>query len=130
MWRQEMLPSNLHGCHFDTISSFSKKFCPGYFLSNLVVMWVLQGLQLNGLVCQDEISPEILLVYRTHLVMVAHKILAADTWCKDAKKLPKVETQVQIRATAHARDGSAPSSGAVFPGAFERSAWAQTLIRL
>jgi hypothetical protein len=23
MWRQEMLPSNLHGCHFDSISSFS-----------------------------------------------------------------------------------------------------------
>jgi hypothetical protein len=23
MWRQEMLSSILHGCHFDTISSFS-----------------------------------------------------------------------------------------------------------
>jgi hypothetical protein len=36
MWRQ-MLPSILHGCHFDTISSFSKKFCPRYFRSGLVV---------------------------------------------------------------------------------------------
>jgi hypothetical protein len=32
MWRQEMLPSILHGCHFDTISSFStKKFVPDIF---------------------------------------------------------------------------------------------------
>jgi hypothetical protein len=35
MWRQEMLPSILHGCHLDTISNFSK-FCPGYFWSDLV----------------------------------------------------------------------------------------------
>jgi hypothetical protein len=34
----------------------------------------------------------------------------------------KLERTVQIRSTAHARDGSAPSSGAAFPGAFERSA--------
>jgi hypothetical protein len=32
MWRQAMLPSVLHGCHFDTISSFSiKNFAPDIF---------------------------------------------------------------------------------------------------
>jgi hypothetical protein len=32
-WRQEMLPSILHGCHFDTISSFSiNNFVPGIFI--------------------------------------------------------------------------------------------------
>jgi hypothetical protein len=32
MWRQEMLPRILHGCHFDTISSFSfKNVVPGIF---------------------------------------------------------------------------------------------------
>jgi hypothetical protein len=32
MWHQEMLPSILHGCHFDTISSFSlKNFVPDIF---------------------------------------------------------------------------------------------------
>jgi hypothetical protein len=32
MWRQEMLSSILHGCHFDTISSFSSKnFVPDIF---------------------------------------------------------------------------------------------------
>jgi hypothetical protein len=32
MWRQEMLPSIVHGCHFDTISSFSlKNFVPDIF---------------------------------------------------------------------------------------------------
>jgi hypothetical protein len=32
MWRQEMLSSILHGCHFDTISSFSiKNFVPDIF---------------------------------------------------------------------------------------------------
>jgi hypothetical protein len=32
IWRQEMLPSTLHGCHFDTISSFSiKNFVPDIF---------------------------------------------------------------------------------------------------
>jgi hypothetical protein len=32
MWCQEMLPSILHGCHFDTISSFSiKNFVPDIF---------------------------------------------------------------------------------------------------
>jgi hypothetical protein len=38
MWRQGMLPSILNGCHFYTISSFFiKKFCPGYFWSDLVL---------------------------------------------------------------------------------------------
>jgi hypothetical protein len=33
MWRQEMLPSILHGCHFDTISSFSvKNVVPDIFI--------------------------------------------------------------------------------------------------
>jgi hypothetical protein len=32
MWRQEMLPSILHGCHFNTISSFFlKNFVPDIF---------------------------------------------------------------------------------------------------
>jgi hypothetical protein len=32
MWHQEMLPSNLHGYHFDTISSFSiRNFVPDIF---------------------------------------------------------------------------------------------------
>jgi hypothetical protein len=32
MWRQEILPSILHGCHFDTISIFSfKNFVPDIF---------------------------------------------------------------------------------------------------
>jgi hypothetical protein len=32
MWRQEMLPSALDGCHFDTICSFSiKNFVPDIF---------------------------------------------------------------------------------------------------
>jgi hypothetical protein len=57
-------------------------------LTSLVV-WDLQG---NGAVCQVKISPEILLVYRAHLVMVVYKILAADMRCKGVKKLPKVGT--------------------------------------
>jgi hypothetical protein len=41
MWRQEMLPSILHGCHLDTISSFSFKNLSQIFLSDLVctVKW-------------------------------------------------------------------------------------------
>jgi hypothetical protein len=35
MWRQEMLPSILHGCHFDTISSFSIKIVSRIFLIRL-----------------------------------------------------------------------------------------------
>jgi hypothetical protein len=52
----------------------------------------LSGITLtrDGPVCQVESSPEILLVYRTHLVMNVHKILAADTRCKGVKELPKV----------------------------------------
>jgi hypothetical protein len=45
--------------------------------------------------------------------MTVHKILAANTRYKGAKKLPELGRTVKIRATAHARDGSAPSSGAV-----------------
>jgi hypothetical protein len=47
-------------------------------------------LQENGPVGQVKTSPEILLVYRAHLVMIAHKILAACTQRKGVKKLPKV----------------------------------------
>jgi hypothetical protein len=50
--------------------------------------------------------------------MTVHKILAADMLRKGVKKLPKFGSKVQIRATAHARDGSAPSSAAVFSGAY------------
>jgi hypothetical protein len=50
--------------------------------------------------------------------MTVHKILAADTRYKGAKQLPYLGRTVQIRATAHARDGSAPGSGAVFPSEF------------
>jgi hypothetical protein len=42
----------------------------------------------NGPVCQVETLPEIMRVYRAYLVMTV-KILAADTRCKGAKKLPK-----------------------------------------
>jgi uncharacterized membrane protein len=41
----------------------------------------------NGPVDQVETSPEILLVYRAHLVMIAHKILAASTRRKSVKKI-------------------------------------------
>jgi hypothetical protein len=38
MWRQEMLPSILHGYHFDTISSFSiKNFVPDIFDQTLYI---------------------------------------------------------------------------------------------
>jgi hypothetical protein len=50
---------------------------------------VLQG---NGPVGQVETSPEMLLVYRAHLVMIAHKILAAYTRHKGVKKFPEVGT--------------------------------------
>jgi hypothetical protein len=33
MWRQEMLPSILHGCHFEAISSFSIKILSLIFLN-------------------------------------------------------------------------------------------------
>jgi hypothetical protein len=46
----------------------------------------------NGPVCQVETSPEILLIYRAHLVMIVHIIFAADTRCKGANKLPKFGT--------------------------------------
>jgi hypothetical protein len=76
------------------------------------------NLQGNGPVCQVETLPEILSVYRAYLIMTVHKILAADMRCKGVKKLLKLGRTVQIRATAHARDGSTPSSGTVFPGEF------------
>jgi hypothetical protein len=41
-------------------------------------MTVIEELQRNGPVCQVEISPEILLPYRAHPVMIVHKISAAD----------------------------------------------------
>jgi hypothetical protein len=44
MWCQEMLPSILHGCHFDTICSFSvKNFVPDIFDQtsyHLLLHWV------------------------------------------------------------------------------------------
>jgi hypothetical protein len=46
----------------------------------------------NGPVGHVETSPEIFLVYRAHLVMMAHKILAASTLRKGVKKLPKFGT--------------------------------------
>jgi hypothetical protein len=85
----------------------------------------MQYLQGNGLVCQVKTSPEILLVYRAHIVMIVHKILTANTRWKGVKKFPELEHTVQIRTTTRAHDGSAPSSGAVFAGAFEQSAWAR-----
>jgi hypothetical protein len=44
---------------------------------------VLKG---NGLVDQVRTLPEILLVYRAHLEMTAHKISAIDTLCKRVQK--------------------------------------------
>jgi hypothetical protein len=79
---------------------------------------LLNHSQENGPVCQVETVLEIMFVYRAYLVVTVHKILAADTWSKGAKICPKLEQPVQIRATAHACDGSEPSAGAVFSGAF------------
>jgi hypothetical protein len=53
---------------------------------------VRKNLQGNGTVCQVETSPEISNVCRAYLVMTVHKILAADTRCKGAKKLLEVGT--------------------------------------
>jgi hypothetical protein len=44
----------------------------------------------NGVVGQVRTSPEILLVYRAHLVMIIQNIGAADMLCKGVKKLLKV----------------------------------------
>jgi hypothetical protein len=38
MWRQEMLPSILHGCHFDNISSFSIKMSSRIFLIKPIIL--------------------------------------------------------------------------------------------
>jgi hypothetical protein len=84
--------------------------------------WLLQE---NGPVGQVGTSPEIFLLYRAHLVMIAHRILAASTQRKGVKNCPNLERTVQIRATAHAHDGRVPSGGAVFAGAFELTAWAR-----
>jgi hypothetical protein len=61
--------------------------------------------------------PRPLVVYRAHVVMTI-KNAAVNTLCKGAKKCSRLECTVQICATAHARDGSAPSSGAIFHRAF------------
>jgi hypothetical protein len=53
---------------------------------------VIYHSQANGPVGQVETSPEILLVYRAHLVMIADNILAASTRRKGVKKLPKLGT--------------------------------------
>jgi hypothetical protein len=79
----------------------------------------------NGLVGQVKTSPVILLIYTAHLVMTVHKISAANTLCKGAKKLLKLECTIQIHATTHAHDGSTLSSGKVFPRVFQRSASAR-----
>lgn len=47
-------------------------------------------LQENGLFCQIEGEPEILLIYRVHLVRIIHKISALDTWYEVVKNFPKV----------------------------------------
>jgi hypothetical protein len=73
----------------------------------------------NGPVGQAETSPEILFVFRAYLLMIIQKISTANTLCKGAKNCSKLECTVQIRATAHARDCSAPSSDAVFRCAFQ-----------
>jgi hypothetical protein len=43
----------------------------------------------TGPVGQVETSPEIFLVYRAHLVMIVHKISAADILCSGTKELLK-----------------------------------------
>jgi hypothetical protein len=48
MWRQEMLPSILHGCHFDIISSFSiQNVVPDIFDQTLYVGALPQTTALN-----------------------------------------------------------------------------------
>jgi hypothetical protein len=79
--------------------------------------FLLHHCQGNGLVGQVEIPPEILLIYRIHLVMIVHKISAAGMLSKGAKNCSKVECVVQIRATMH--DSNAPSSGVVFHSALK-----------
>jgi hypothetical protein len=82
-------------------------------------MIVIEGLEGNGPVCQVENLPAILLAYRAHPVTIVYKTSAADTWRKGVKKLPKFLTySSNSRHRACVCDGSAPSSGAVLPGAF------------
>jgi hypothetical protein len=73
---------------------------------------------------QVETSSEILLVYRAHLVMIVTQNFSCRYAVQGCEKnYPKLERTVQIRATAHAHDSRVPSSGAVFAGAFELTAW-------
>jgi hypothetical protein len=75
---------------------------------------MLSHIQGNGPVCQVQSSPEILLVYRVHVVMIVQRILAADTRVQGCEKnFPNL-----------------PSSGAVFHGAVLTVCVGQTLIRL
>jgi hypothetical protein len=48
------------------------------------------------MVCQVETSPEILLVYRAHLVMIGHYILAADTRCMVRKNAQSWNVQFKF----------------------------------
>jgi hypothetical protein len=48
------------------------------------------------MVCKVKTSAEILLIYSTHLVMTANKILAADTQHKCAKNCPSWNVQLKF----------------------------------
>jgi hypothetical protein len=68
-------------------------------------------------------NPHLKLLYTAHVVMTAHKISVANMLCKGAKNYClKSECTIQICATAY--DSSVPSSGVVFPAAFQNSACA------
>lgn len=73
---------------------------------------LLQG---NDIVWQVDITPEIFLIYGAHLLVIGHKISAANTRCKGAKSSTDLKCTVQIRANARGHDGKLPGSGAVFP---------------
>jgi hypothetical protein len=60
------------------ISEYSVLELEHSFISKEFISIYLHVLQGNGPVCHVETSPEILLIYRAHLVMIVHKILAAN----------------------------------------------------
>jgi hypothetical protein len=67
----------------------------------MILIKFSQNSQGNCPVGQVETSPEILLICRSHLVMIVHKISAADTLFKGVKNCSKLECAVQICANMH-----------------------------
>jgi hypothetical protein len=85
MWRHEMLPSILHGCHFDTISCFSfENFVPDIFYqtSSLERLWKSRksqpgyflGSSPNGSFCTSETKHDIKSAPRPKLFVSARRL--------------------------------------------------------